>query len=148
MRSICIISLVLLIFSLGCGSNKKEKEQIQPRNKENLLEGLQPINKNWGVPTNLMAGDIPVYDENRNQITRDEMRQKAHTGKFTSIPYVNEDNEVVLWLVRPLTEAELRIQRDAEEKRNLKVDLKGKKASPFDVKDLEGNHYVLEDLKG
>src|SRR5687768_568879 len=116
MKATLIFSSILILTLLtSCGSPKKTPEK-KIVTKENLLDGLQPVN-GYTIPTNLLNQDVPIYNEDAKLITREEMEKMTSSGKYKSMPYVDEKNDVKLWLITLMTEADKKQLDEATQKR-------------------------------
>src|SRR5258705_13959435 len=105
MKSTLIFSSILILTLLtSCGAAKKTQEK-KVVTKENLLDGLHKPTA-YGIPTNLLNKSIPVYTEDAKEISRDEMTKMTSSGEYKALPYVDENNDVKLWMVSPMTEAD------------------------------------------
>jgi peroxiredoxin len=133
----------------SCGSTKKTEETKKKIvTKENLLDGLHIPEKEDGLPINFLSKTTPAYTEDAVEISRDEMQKKTQNYEYTAVPYVNDKNEMVLWLVRLSTEKEKKNFKETQNRMINPANLKGKTALEFDVKDMSGNSFSLKKLKG
>jgi peroxiredoxin len=146
MIRVLIYGMLTLSFLTACGSPNKSKEK-KIVTKENLLDGLHPPVA-YSIPSNLLSITPPVYTEDAVEISREEMRKMTESGEYSSLPYVNDKNEVQLWLVKKMTDQEKEQMKDAVNKRMNIPDLKGKPAAPFSVTDIHGKKFDLKELKG
>ncbi len=142
--------LVLLTFS-NCSSTKplivSEKSTTQ---RVSFLPGLSKIEfEDLENPNFLMDGEsIPVYMPEGKRIRGMEMMEILMKGDHVPEIYIDDEKEIKAFVMRNATEEEKIEIKSAQEAVFSDSDLIGKTASPFDVTDIHGNVYSLDNYKG
>jgi len=138
----------LLLVILGCGSKpeKKVEHQFPTKNIEflNSLTKVEPYELE-GLEIN--SEKTLVYTEDGLRPSQLEIIKMHQSGDYTVDAYRNKEGQII-WLFQPMTEELKKMRADQEKNKNIQIDLTGKDAIPFSLKDIEGNEYSLKNQKG
>jgi peroxiredoxin len=94
----------------------------------------------------------PMYSEDFLLIKEDEFMKIMMSGDYIPEPYIDSNKVVKAFVLRQATEYEKQQMKEMQgimqNPDQNKSELIGKEALPFSVKDISGNKYSLEKLKG
>jgi thiol-disulfide isomerase/thioredoxin len=145
-----IFLLNFFIEEIYSQSNEVKKESTEFI-KDGFLKGLRKasagdIDSNQKLK--LDGVSIPIYTLEGKRVQGMEMAQMLMSGEYAPDIYVDENKETKAFVLRKATEEDKK--RLAERRQSIKTSSErvGKSAKPFSVKDLKGNSYSLEELKG
>ena len=93
---------------------------------------------------------INFFNIEKKKISSQEALKLLASGDYGANLYANASNEITTALLRASTPEEKEAMR--KQKEEFKVtnpsDFEGSKAKPFEMKDIDGNIYKMDDLKG
>jgi peroxiredoxin len=129
-------------------------------NTPKALEGLHLAGPNEikpGTPLMLNPAEMPIYNENFERLTEQAFQQVMMSMEYVPEPYLDDASNVKALVLRKATPEELKMMQQMQA--NGGPDIGGPNettASPllnqaapyFEVKDLQGKTFKLEDLKG
>jgi len=124
------------------------------------LEGLHLAGPNElkpGTPLMLNPAEMPIYNENFERLTEQAFQQMMMSMEYLPEPYLDDASNVKALVLRKATPEELKMMQEMQA--NGGPDMRGmdettaspllNQAAPyFEVKDLQGKTFKLEDLKG
>ena len=146
------VSLFLLISIVACNSTSQEKADNTPRKEKDFLYGLtelEPQDYDSLSKVGLFgAGTVPFYSEDGELIPISKRMEILSSGNYSTTIYVDSNKNINLWTVRLMTNEEKRKVYDTTIAQNQNKDFLNKNAIPFKVKDLNGQEYSLDNLKG
>lgn len=149
------LALILLFGSLGAlaGYNRAQVVTggVSASPLSEHLKGLTKAGPNDLDPSKPLKFDgesIPVYTEDGKKLRGMELMQAVMSGDFVPEPYIDERKEVKAIVLRKASEEEKKRTQDLQKTMEGKSELVGQPAKPFSVKDLDGNEWSLELLKG
>ncbi len=145
-----IIAIVLflgsaLAFSQNDGATTKkitdkELSKLTKLSEEQMGSGKYQINMQ----------NVQFYGMEKQLLTQKELVSKLTSGDYGADAYANKDGVIVVAMLRESTPEE-RAMMEREMKNAQMRDpssLVGTDAKPFDLEDLDGNKYSMEELKG
>jgi len=156
MKKSIILVIVILIVSLDIADaqiNKDSIDKVAVR-KENILKGLRKMDgqeMNIIEPSSLNPKKTPLYTEDFTRITEAESQEYMKPGEYAPDAYVDEKNKIKLYVLRKRSEEEKMIismiQIKIKETDSTKS-LVNETALDFTVTDINGQKFILEELKG
>ena len=118
----------------------------------NSLKKAEPGDIESGTPMMLDPSTTPMYYENFVLIKEGDFIKIMMSGDYIPEPYINSNKVVKAFLFRKATDLEKeqmkQMQANMQNPGQNKSELIGSEAFPFSVKDIYGNKYSLEKLKG
>lgn len=150
------ILLVSCIIIQGCLSKKTKIDPAPIQVPEaltkvnDLLDGLTKADlAEIGNSKMVIDGEtIPVYLPDGKRVRGMEMMNIFMKGEYVIEPYVNQEEEVKVILLREATEEEKKETESISTNMGKESDLVGKTATPFKVQDISGVEYALDQLNG
>lgn len=124
------------------------------------LKGLHVAGPNEikpGTPLMLNPAETPIYNENFERLTEQAFQQMMMSMEYMPEPYLDNASNVKAFVLRKATPEELKMMQQMQASGGPDMSVQTEKlAAPqlnqpaphFEVKDLKGNTYKLEDLKG
>ena len=95
-----------------------------------------------------LTPNLDFYTDEGKKMSFNEVLPMLKSGNYTLDPYINANNELKAAVLKPATEAEKKEIKEGQAKMNKRSERVGKYAQHFDVTDINGNKYSLEELKG
>ena len=145
-----VCSLVLFISYGNAQVSSVKNDTLEVRNSDPLkgLKKAEFSDLDPDKPLMLDGVTIPVYSENLSLIQGDDFVKTMMTGDFIPEPYIDGNKDVKAFVLRKATEQEKSQMIEMQDNMQPKSELIGKAAFTFSVKDMAGNSYSLEKLKG
>lgn len=147
-----LIAFIVLFISLNISAQDQDYETPAVLT-EAYLNSLQPVS-DGDMSTGKYKMDMRVvkfYSVDKKRITSQNKLIKLLTsGDYGADAYANDENVVVVALLRPSTSeerAQMKRQMEASSVGN-PASLVGQDAKPFELKDIEGKAYSMAELKG
>ncbi len=148
---------MVLLFAVGCLGVLADHAQAQALEanpsanaSQEHLKGLRkasPGELDFSKPFMIDGESIPVYSEAGKRLRGTDLEQAMRSGLMPDF-YVDERKDVKAIVLR-IVSAEERNQMQAPRKmQEGKTDLIGQVAKTFSLKDLDGNEFSLDLLKG
>jgi len=133
-----------------CYSQTKTKDFDSGKNviEKDYLKGLRkPTNEEREKLSLQLTPNLDYYTEEGNKISFNEVLPLLKSGEYSLVPYINDSNELKAAVLRLGTKEDMEINK-GHAKINKRSERVGKNAQPFNVTDINGNKYSLEELKG
>ncbi|ARN77597.1 hypothetical protein BST97_06095 [Nonlabens spongiae] len=94
--------------------------------------------------------NVKFYGMQRQLLSQNELVSKLASGDYGADAYANEEGVVVVALLRKSTPEERAMMKQQREQAQMQdpSSLVGSDAKPFELEDLEGNKYSMDELKG
>ncbi|WP_299136857.1 TlpA disulfide reductase family protein [uncultured Tenacibaculum sp.] len=138
-----VIFFVVIIF-LSC-KNKTMKYEANLQEKVSRLKKLFLNNNENKKTVKWDSGSIPeIYIYDGKKLDVKEYQFYLGQSKYYPVFYLNEKNKVKIVVLEPLNE----ISQKLTDEFNEKVFVKNKQSPLFEMKDLEGELYNIDSLKG
>ncbi len=127
----------------GATSNKitdAELSKLTKLSEEQMGSGKYQINMQT----------VKFYGMEKQLLTQKELVTKLTSGDYGADAYANADGEVVVAMLRESTPEEREMMKRQMESTKMRdpSNLVGTDAQPFDLEDLDGNKYSMDELKG
>ncbi len=119
--------------------------------KNNPLTGLKKADfKDLDPDKPLMLDGVttPVYSESLSLIQGDDFMKVMMSRDYIPDPFIDSNREVKAFVLRKATPLEKSQMIEMDDNMQSKNDFIGKEALPFDVTDIFGKKYSLQNLKG
>ena len=91
---------------------------------------------------------FPVYDNEGKRIVGMKMMEAMMSGDYTPDFYMDKNKEIKAAVLRMATKQEKKMMKQMQAQMGGEIELIGKDAIPFSAKDIKGNQYSLNNLKG
>jgi len=144
-----IAILLLVLGSFAFAQNDGETAQKITDAELNKLTKLSEEQMSTGKYKMDMR-NVKFYGMDKKLLSQNELVSKLNTGDYGADAYANSDKVVVVAMLRESTPQERAMMKRQKEKakRQDPTNLVGTDAKPFDLEDLDGNKYSMEELKG
>ncbi len=157
MRPTTIVVAAALFVTLAGGFPASHSETAEKgsaaREKKDWLKALG-LKKAWpgdvdvSKPLQFNSMTTPMYTEDGTRLSEEELARLLNSGDYVAEPYMDEKKEIKAFVLRPVTEKERKTMGLVRRSGPREVAPVGREARPFSVKDLGGEAYSLERLKG
>jgi peroxiredoxin len=148
---IVLISICWAVSSACVAQGQPAPAEISAVAAKDPLKGLKkagPEDLDRSKQIMLDPESTTVYFEDGKQIKGNEFMQVMMSGNYVPEPYVDEQKEIKAFVLRPATEEEKKQMQSMFAQTEDMGGPAGKEAKPFTVRDIKGNKYSLEKLKG
>lgn len=138
-----LVIFVSVVF-VGLGSINAQADQEH-------LKGLHKATEEELTSLTLMIGpETVIYDPDGKIVSQDDLMTYMEGGEYTLDPYLDEEGNFKLAVLRIMTEEEKEERGEIMVKKNLRGEneLVGKAAPDIEVTDLKENKFKLSALKG
>jgi len=143
-----VLTTLLILLSVAGFSQTKISEPNQNTIKNDYLKGLhKPTEEERENISLQLTPNLDIYTSEGKKITFNEVLPLLKSKKFSLDPYINDNNELKAAVLSPVIEDANSIEQKVSKKTE-KGERVGKYAKPFNVTDINGEEYSLEELKG
>ncbi len=141
-----LTTLLILLSVAGFG----QTEILTTNDIENAyLNGLhKPTDEERKELSLQLIPSLDFYTDDGEKISFNEVLPLLKSGDYSLDPYINDNNELKAAVLRPSSEEEKKETKEGQANINKRSKHVGKYAQPFNVTDISGNKYSLEELKG
>lgn len=136
---------ICFVFVSGFGQTVTVTKSLE----KEYLKGLhKPTDKEMESLQLQLTPELDIYSEEGKIMTFEEIIPLLQSGDYTLEPYLDENKELKVAVLRATTEEEKLEMKEMNAKMGEPSKHIGTDAKPFNVTDMDGNKYSLEDLKG
>jgi len=117
--------------------------------EKDYLKGLhKPTDEEKEELSLTLTPSLNIYNTEGQKISFNDFLPLLQSGEYTLEPYLNDNNELKAAVLRTTTEEEKIKMKEVFSKTEEANELVGKNAKPFNVTDINGNRFSIEELKG
>lgn len=144
--------MMLMLFMLAFSNQTKAQAEVDSLNQitKSLVEGLVKLEPDQVMQMEIFLDgeSFPVHKMSGERIRGEQLRDILMSRQYIPDFYADGNQMIKLAMLRPLSDEEKKIQKIMVENRYKESEMVGKNAMFFSVKDITGDEYSLEDLKG
>lgn len=152
MKKTTYVVLILFLLTAIC-LNAQSSNNLK---KDNPLKGLRkagPEDLDPSKPIMLDPLRMPMYYENMSKVNPEQFMSSMMSGEYVPEPFIDKKGNIKVFILRKASETEkkqiMAMQNGMmEPPMESQSDKSGKVAPSFFVKDINGNNFSLETLKG
>ncbi len=144
------LTFIAISFTLTvCFGQSKSIDSTTSVIEKGYLKGLHKPTEEERENLSLeVTPNLDFYTDEGKEISFYKILPLLKSGDYTLDPYIDANNELKAAVLRFTTEEEKKKRKYGQAKMNKKSERVDKYAKPFNVTDINGNKYTLEELKG
>jgi peroxiredoxin len=148
MKKLILVFAITASCSLNSIYAQVKDQAIAATSQKDYLKGLRKATKDEQKDQNEKISKAPMYTEDGQKLTGQEMMQAIMSGNYVLEPYVDANKDVKAVVLRAASEEEKARQKEEIKNQTEGSNLVGKQAPAFSVTDMNGTNYSMEELKG